>query len=174
MEKVYFKNLTKLPISIISGNTKEIAIGPKSEDWFRLPVGAPNIIIETALDGYKSRKESHIIHVREGDNHVNIRIDKIFEKKYTIVSLFWGIFFLINSFFHPLQWTFHLVFMTIDFYYIYWPFFISFFVVHCYNAIRVQKMLKEMATLFKLEVNASSISGMVAEDALEAEKQLSQ
>jgi hypothetical protein len=169
MEKVYFKNHTKLPIQIFSGTTKEIAISPYSEDWFRLPIGTSEIFIDATLDGYTRRKENHVIHVIEGDNHVNIRIDKIFEKKYTIVSLVWGVFFLINSFIHPPHWNFHLGFLTIDFYYIYWPFFVSFFVVHCYKAIRLHKMLKEMATLFKVEVNASSISGTVAE-ALEVTK----
>ncbi|MHA8067056.1 hypothetical protein V7S76_10285 [Aquirufa sp. ROCK2-A2] len=169
MEKVYFQNHTKLPIQIYSGTTKEIAISPYSEDWFRLPVGTSDILIDATMDGYTRRRESHKIFVGEGDNHVNIRTDKIFEKKHTIISLVWGLFFLINSFIHPPHWTFHLGFLTIDFYYIYWTFFISFFGFHCFQAMRMYKMLKEMPTLFKLEANASSISETVTE-ALEATK----
>jgi hypothetical protein len=152
MEKVNFKNNTKLPINIISGNTKEIAIGAYSEDWFRLPVGATDIIIETSLDGYQSRKESHVIYVREGENHVNIQIDKIFEKKYSIVSLVFVLCFLIpSSFFNPVQWTIHLGFMSIDFVYIYWPLFISFFVFYFFQTIKMHKIMKSNPVLFNLK-----------------------
>lgn len=152
MEKVIFKNNTKLPISIISVNTKEIAIGPYSEDWFRLPQGKSDITIETYLDGYTSRKENHIIYIREGVNQVNIQVDKILENKYAIVSLFCSLCFLIpSSFFNPVQWTIHLGFMSIDFVYIYWPLFILFIVFNCFKAIKIYKMMKSDSILFNLK-----------------------
>lgn len=79
MEKVYFQNCTKLQISLIVDN-REIKIAPLCEEWLILPVGSVNVVLTSFIVGFKKKRETFQIEIKEGTNYVDILMDREVQK----------------------------------------------------------------------------------------------
>ena len=96
MEKVYFQNYTKLQINVCTEG-REIQLGPECEEWLTLPVGPLNVTLAAYLVGFKKKRETFQIHIKEGTNYVDILMDEVVQKNTTFQNNhFTFIFFLVS------------------------------------------------------------------------------
>jgi hypothetical protein len=96
MEKVYFQNYTSQQINLYIDN-REISLAPQSEEWTILPLGPANIILASYIVGFKKKRETFQIHIKEGTNYVDILMDEVVQKNTTFQNNhFTFIFFLVS------------------------------------------------------------------------------
>jgi hypothetical protein len=95
MEKVYFLNYTKQQINV-STEGREIQLGPQCEEWLTLPVGPVNVTLAFYLVGFKKKRESFQIEIKEGTNYVDILMDEEVQKYSPRPTNLLTIIFLLN------------------------------------------------------------------------------
>lgn len=87
MEKVTFRNCTKSSLKVFFQGKELPLLYSGHEDWLTFPIGIQQIEIQVRLFFGWKRKEVHTIEVKDGNNLVEVYMDKYVQRYLSIASL---------------------------------------------------------------------------------------
>lgn len=164
MEKVYFQNCTKLQISLNLDN-REMKIAPLCEEWLILPVGSVNVVLTSFIVGFKKKRETFQIEIKEGINYVDILMDKEVQKNSPYQNravnfsfLIFSISTIISSYLNTPLPLFDLIFFTFNTFHLNMSLLLSILITSVIQAYKRSRRIKQLSTVFVLDVRSSNLS----------------
>jgi hypothetical protein len=159
MEKVYFQNYTKLQINVCTEG-REIQLGPECEEWLTLPVGPLNVTLAAYLVGFKKKRETFQIEIKEGTNYVDILMDEEVQKNSPYQNrtvnfsfLIFSISTIISSYLNTPLPLFDLNFFTFNTFHLNMSLLLSILITGVIQAYKRSRRMKQLSTVFVLDAH---------------------
>ncbi|MHA8067055.1 hypothetical protein V7S76_10280 [Aquirufa sp. ROCK2-A2] len=160
MEKVYFQNYTTQQINLNIDN-REIHLAPQFEEWTILPQGPTNIILTSYLGGFKKKRETFQIEIKEGTNYVDILMDEEVQKYSPRPTNLLTIIFLLNvipSFVNEHKPLIDMRFFVFDTFHLSLSIAVMMAFSQLNSNLKAQRRIQQLSTVFVLDVHSSNLS----------------